>query len=157
MLTYRSVDLQTTSIHLDLRSGLYEPATVRGEDDVVPGAAGRDVGARRKDTRRIILEGHIRGQGGTRDERAEDYRVSADALAAILDRSLDPGELSVGPIAPDLFPDAAPYLGLTESRSLNARVVNVISGPVLAHMSYQTLSVELECVDSPPEWVAESS
>jgi hypothetical protein len=24
---------------------------------------------------------------------------------------------------------------------------------VQAHMSYQTWSIELECVDSPPEWV----
>ena len=102
--------------------------------------------------RRIILEGHVRGQGGTRDERALSFRTSSDALAAIFDRSLDPGILEVDEDAPAQFPDAAPYLGLTTSRSLTARVVNVITGPVLAHMSYQTYSVELECVDSPPEW-----
>jgi hypothetical protein len=152
-LTYRGVDLQTDGIHLDLRSGLHEPATVRGEDDVIPGAAGRDLGARRKDTRRIILEGHVRGQGGTRDERALDFRTSSDALAVIFDRSLDPGTLEVDETAPALFPEAAPYLGLTGARTITARVVNVITGPVLAHMSYQTYSVELESVDSPPEWV----
>jgi hypothetical protein len=84
------------------------------------------------------------------------FRTASDALAAVLDRALTPGELVVGPAAPAQFPDAAPYLGLTDNYSLNARVVNAISGPVQAHMSYQTWSIELECVDSPPEWVAGS-
>jgi hypothetical protein len=156
MLNYRALDLQSATTHFDLRSGYVEPPTVRGEDDVLPGAAGRDVGARRADIRRIILEGHIRGAGADRDERAMSFRTASDALAAVLDRALTPGELVVGPAAPAQFPDAAPYLGLTDNYSLNARVVNAISGPVQAHMSYQTWSIELECVDSPPEWVAGS-
>lgn len=154
MLTYRSVDLQTATIHLDLRSGFVEPPTVRGEDDVIPGAAGRDVGARRADVLRIVLEGHVKGVGGTRDERAASWRVASDALAAVLDRALTPGAIVVGPTVPAQFPDAAPYLGLLQNYGLDARVVNAISGPVLAHMSYQTWSIELECVDSPPEWAA---
>lgn len=154
VLTYRSVDLQTETIQLDLRSGFVEPPTVRGEDDVIPGAAGRDVGARRADTLRIVLEGHVRGVGADRDARALSWRVASDALAAVLDRSLTPGALRVGPTAPDQFPDAAPYLGLLQMYELDARVVNAISGPVQAHMSYQTWSIELECVDSPPEWAA---
>lgn len=154
MLTYRSVDLQTTTLAFDLRSGFVEPATVRGEDDVIPGAAGRDVGARRADTLRIVLEGHVRGIGATRDERALSWRVASDALSAVLDRALTPGALVVGPVVPDEWPDAAPYLGLLQNYGLDARVVNAISGPVQAHMSYQTWSIELECVDSPPEWAA---
>ena len=154
MLTYRGTDLQTETINLDLRSGFVEPPTVRGEDDVLPGAAGRDVGARRADTRRIVLEGHVRGVGATRDERALSFRVASDTLAAVLERDLAPGTLIVGPTAPDQFPDAAPYLGLLQMFGLDARVINAISGPVQAHMSYQIWTVELECVDSPPDWSA---
>jgi hypothetical protein len=152
VLNYRALDLQSSTTHFDLRSGFVEPPTVRGEDDVIPGAAGRDVGARRADTRRIILEGHIRGEGGDRDARAASFRTASDALAAVIDRELTPGELIVGPESPAMFPDSAPYLGLADHYSLNARVVNAISGPVQAHMSYQTWSIELECVDSPPDW-----
>lgn len=152
MLTFRGTDLQTATIHLDLRSGYVEPPTVRGEDDVIPGAAGRDVGARRADARRIVLEGHVRGVGGDRDARALSFRTASDALAAVLDRALDPGTLIVGPGVPAQFPDAATYLGLDQNYGLDARVVNAISGPVQAHMSYQTWSIELECVDSPPDW-----
>jgi hypothetical protein len=56
MLKYRSVDLQTANIHLDLASGYAEPPDVRGEDDVIPGAAGREPGTRRADVRRIVAD-----------------------------------------------------------------------------------------------------
>lgn len=156
MLTFRGVDLQTATIHLDLAQGFSEPPDVRGEDDVVPRAAGRVAGARRADMRRIILNGHVRGTGTTREERALSWRTATDALMAAMDRTLDPGVLEVGPTAPAQQPDAASYLGLTTDYAINARCVNLIPGPVQAHMSYQTWSIELVSIDSPPDWVAGS-
>jgi hypothetical protein len=63
----------------------------------------------------------------------------------------------VGPEAPAQFPEASPYIGLTDSMTLNARCVSMVRGPVQYHMAYQSWSFEMECIDSPPEWVPGSS
>jgi hypothetical protein len=153
MLTYRAVDLQTLNIHMDLVKGYTEPAEVRGEDDVMPGAAGREPGIRRADVRHLIIEGHVRGTGATPAARALSWRIATDALAAILDRTLAPGDLEVGPAAPAQFPSAAAYLGLTVDRVLTGvRVENFMAGPVQSHMSYQAWSIELVSIASPPNW-----
>ena len=157
MLRVRSTDVQTANIHLDL-VGYGEPAQVGGEDDVVLGAEGREPGPRIKDVYRFTLEGHVKGTGASRDERALSWRENTDILMAAIDLSLDPGLVEVGPDAPGQFPDASPYLGLAGDKQLNARCVSVIRGPVQSHMSLQHWSFEMECVDSPPQWQdAESS
>lgn len=151
MLKIRGTDCQTLNIHLDL-VGYGESASVRGEDHVMPGAAGREVGTRRKDVYRFNLEGYVKGTGADRDERALSWREQTDVLMALMDFSLDPGTVEVGPAAPAGFPDASPYLGLTEDMILNARCVSMVRGPVQNHMSHQSWSFQMECVDSPPEW-----
>ncbi len=156
MLRVRSLDCQSDNIHLDV-ARYNEPALVRGVDDVVPQAEGRDIGARRKDVLRFTLEGVVRGTGVDPDARALSWRVATDQLMAVMDFSLDPGLVEVGPDAPAMFPDSSPYLGLTGDRELNARCVSMVRGPVQHHMSHQSWSFEMECIDSPPEWVDESS
>lgn len=156
MLRVRGSDVQTLNIHLDL-VGYAESAAVRGEDHVMPGAAGRLVGTRRKDVYRFALEGYVEGTGGDRDARALSWRVATDALMALMDLSLAPGLVEVGPAVPARFPDSSPYLGLTEDRELNARCVSMVRGPITRHMSFQSWSFEMECVDSPPEWVDSGS
>lgn len=156
-LRFRSLDLQDGDpaaahiggIWLDLEEGFYEPADVRGEDDVVPEASGREVGARIRDVREIVLTGHVRGQGTTAAERSSDWYTRTQALMAVMQLHSDPGVLEVD----------GPYLGIPEGTgySLNARVVRVISGRIRNRMSYQTWSFQLRCIDSPPEWVEAES
>lgn len=153
MLSYRGVDLQTLNLHFDLASGYAEPPEVRGEDDIISGATGREEGARRADVRRVVFTGHVRGTGATQAARTLSWRIATDVLAAILDRTLSPGTLLVGPAAPAQFPNAAAYLGLTVNRQLTGvRVLNFMAGPVESHMSYQTWSIELQSIASPPNW-----
>ena len=156
MLTVQGLDVQDENIHLDLL-GFNESPSVRGEDHVMPGAAGREVGVRRHDVLRFTLQGYVKGIGGDRDSRALSWRIATDALMAVMDFSLAPGPVVVGPDAPAQFPNASPYLGLTGEYSLNARCVSMVRGPVQYHMAHQSWSFEMECVDSPPEWVPESS
>src|SRR5688500_9937519 len=138
---------------MDLVRGYTETPEVRGEDDVIPGAAGREPGARRADTRHILLEGHVRGTGFSPQARALSLRIASDALSVLLDRTLSPGSLIVAPAAPAQFPSAASYLGLTVNRQITGvRVLNFMSGPVQSHMSYQTWSIELVSIASPPNW-----
>jgi hypothetical protein len=154
MLRFRNQDLQTAAIHFDIASGFSEPASVRGEDDIVPAADGRYVGPRRKDQRRIVLTGWVRGIGADWAERATAFREATDTLMGVMDLSDDPGTLETGSEAPGAFPDdPAAYLGLSSDYELEARPVNLVGGPLDAHMSYQTWSIELVCVDSPPEWI----
>lgn len=152
MLIVRSLDCQSRNIHLDV-VGYGEPAQVVGRDSTPPGRPGRFVRNRRKDAYRFTLEGFVEGFGDDRDESALDWRVNFDQLMAVMDFSLDPGPIEIGPDPPARFPDAAPYLGLTVERTLDARCVSIVRGPVRAHMSFQNLSFEMECVDNPPGWV----
>lgn len=151
MLRVRSLDCQTDNIHLDV-VGYGEPPSVRGEDHVMPGATGREVGLRRADTYRFILQGYVEGTGTDPDARALSWRMETDALMAVMDLALAPGLVEVGPAAPERFPNASPYLGLTDDHELNARCVGFVRGEVRRHMSFQSWSFEMECVDSPPEW-----
>jgi hypothetical protein len=151
MLRVRSLDCQTLNIHFDL-IGYGESASVRGEDHVMPGAEGREVGTRRLDVYRFTLDGYVKGTGVDRDARALSWRENTDLLLAVMDLSLAPGLVEVGPAAPAQFPEAAPYLGLTVDRFITARVVSRARGPVTSHMSHQGWSFEMECVTSPLEW-----
>ena len=152
MLRYRGVDLQGANISLDLAVGYAETPDVRGEDDIIPGAAGREPGTRRADVRRIVLQGHVRGTGGTAQERAESWRAATDTLLAALAMT-EIGTLEVGPAAPAQYPDAAPYLGLDVNYEIaDVRCIAQVGGPVQAHMSYQTWSFELQSIASPPDW-----
>jgi hypothetical protein len=152
MLTVRALDCQSRNIHLDL-VGYGESARVRGEDVIIPGLAGRTPMNRVKDVYRFVLEGYVEGTGDDPDERTVSWRTNTDLLMAVMDFSLAPGAVEVGPAPPERFPDASPYLGLTGDKTLDARCVSMVRGPLLRHMSFQSWSFEMECVDSPPEWV----
>jgi hypothetical protein len=151
MLKVRGTDVQTATIHLDL-VGYGESSLVRGSYTIIPGKAGRETRTLIKDIYRFRLDGYVKGAGEDRDERAQSWRVQTDVLLALMDLSLDPGTVEVGPADPAQFPAASPYLGLTENRILNARCLSMLGGPVQHHMSFQGWSFEMECTDSPPEW-----
>lgn len=149
MLKVRSTDVQTLAIHLDL-VGYGEPAQVRGRDVLIPGLPGLYVpaGSREKNLIRFTLQGYVQGLGVGPDERALSWREETDVLMALMDFSLDPGTVEVGPAAPARFPDASPYLGLTGDKSIEARCVSMVHGPLQHHMSYQSWSFEMEAVET---------
>ena len=159
MLRVRGTDVQTLNIHLDLL-GYGDPFQVRGRAVLVPGAPGLFVppGTYEGDRYRFTLDGYVEGTGQTRDERALSWRSATDVLLALMDLSLDPGAVEVGPAAPARFPNASPYLGLTGDKTINARCVSFVRGPVRRHMSFQSWSFEMENVEDPLGWQdAESS
>ena len=150
-LRFRSLDLQsggrdslTGGIWLDIEAGYFEPAEVRGEDDTIPEASGMYVGPRIRNRRLITLVGHVRGSGGTSDERSLSWHSYTQSLMAVMQLYSDPGLLEVD----------GPYLGIDDgdTYSLNARCIRVIPGPISNRMSYQPWSFQLLCIDSPPEW-----
>lgn len=150
LLTFRGVDLHrgpytANTIHFDLDSGFDDEAEVRGTDDIMPAASGRYEGQRAKDFRLIRLVGFVRGVTQL------DYRDLIDELHAIFDPTLSPGAVVVGGGTED-------YLGIPsgESFTLNARYLNAIWGD-LKRQRFRSVVVTLECIDSPPEWVAEGS
>jgi hypothetical protein len=147
MITYRSVDLQGDGFCLDIVKGLHEPATARGKDSIAPGQDGRYARNRKKDVRRILLEGYIRGVGETLQERRESFFDRVEGIMSTMDRSAAPGTLSV---------DGGTYgLGAGEEWTINARCINVMGGPMMAQWTAQEFSIELESVD--PDWVASGS
>src|SRR5688572_30503789 len=118
MLSVGSVDCQDENIHLDLM-GYGESAQVRGRDPIIPGLPGRFETPRVKDVYRFTLQGYVKGTGVDRDARALSWRVATDALMAVMDFSLPPAIVEVGPEAPAQFPDSSPYLGLLGEKFLN--------------------------------------
>lgn len=136
-LTFRSTDLNANGLDLHLTMGYSEHASVRGTDVVIPNIAGRYVRNRIADVRTLRLEGHVSAL------TPEEWRIATDTLMALCDPTLDPGELVM----------TSPYLGLASgvTATINARVVNVVGGPIIAGKLFQRWSIELESVD--PDWV----
>lgn len=138
-LTLRGVDIRTRGgIFLDLDRGYSEPPEVRGRDVIVPARAGRVARGRVADRRSIVLTGYVQGTS------ASDWRLKTDTLMALLDATLDPGDLVVDD----------EYLGLAGglTATISVRCVNAIGGPIF-NQTFQTWSIELESVD--PDWVIE--
>lgn len=148
MLTFRSVDLQTATLHSDLERGLYDPAEVAGNDWLIPLAEGLEVRARIKRYRELEIRTHVEGIGSTDAERTASWAAATEALMAVMDHSLAPGDLvAIGP-----------YLGLDEGETatVSARCINAVAGPILRHMSYQRWSFVLRAVDG-VDWQFEGS
>ena len=147
-LSFRSLDLQTDNLKMDLYRGYFEPPEVRGTDDVIPGRPGRDEQIREADKLALRIEGYVVGTGSTEDERSQSWHEATMALMAVLDRTLASGALIV----------SAPYLGLPSgTRTIMAKTVNMIGGPAEACMSLQRWSIDLEAIGSPPVWEEDES
>jgi hypothetical protein len=148
-LTYRAVDLQnggdpwSSTIWFDLVEGYSEPAEVRGDDLVIPQKPGMTEMSKVKHRRVIELRGHVRGVGGTAVERAESWRAATDALMATMSLSAASGALVIG----------TPYLGLPSgSKTIQARCIDAIPGPILNRHSFQRWTFRLVAIGNPPEW-----
>lgn len=144
-LHYRTVSIRRgdRSIFLQIVAGMDEQVEVRGSDDIIPEATGRDVQPRRPDRRVIELQGWVLGVGATIENKRTNYRSRINELHAILDPTLAPGALTV----------TSPYMGLASgTATIAARYVNAVWDEVIQGY-FRRVSVELECVASPPNWV----
>lgn len=138
-LTYDGQDIRQAAartsgsgIFFDLVAGYSEPANVRGVDTIIPALAGRTARNRVRDTRRIVLEGYVVGTS------ASDWRSKTDTLMGVMD-SLTEENLVI----------ADSYLGVSGTKTIATRVVNLVGGPIVA-MRFQTWSIEMESVA--PDW-----
>ena len=123
-----------------IRGGLQSLPTYRGEDDVVPAASGLYAGQWTKDTRDVALHGIVTGTSRT------NFRSRADSLIA----AMDPASL----ITISVYP---PHFGLStgEVATLsNVRPQRIIGGdPSDKWYEGWEVTLELVCIDSPPDWV----
>lgn len=131
----------------DLLKGLpWVPADVRGKDTVAPGRRGRYPGNRVDDTRRLLLEGYIRGVGSTPAERSMSWADNCNLILPLFAMDGNPWELAVSPGTEN-------YLGLATPATIQVRTLDIMEGPIRSRMSYQEFSIELISID--PDWVIE--
>jgi hypothetical protein len=132
--TDSSGDTERYGILLNLAAG-FEPADVGGQDWDVPRRSGLVLRPRYAKRRILTAEGAVVGA------TAADWREYTDDLFAVMDRTLDPGEVAVFP----------PYLGFSVAQAIQARCVRIVPGPITNRMRHQAWTFELEAVD-PPDW-----
>lgn len=126
---------------LDLLEGVWGVTSVRGKDDVIVGKTGRLRLNRIHDRLIIPIGGWMFGIGDTMEERWDDLNVSMTELRDAFDLTIT-----------DTLVVTAPYVGVASgSVQLNARPINVVYGDILSIATVK-VDIELECVDSPPEW-----
>lgn len=145
-LTYKSVDIQDDEIFFDLMpGGLFLPASHRGEDDVVPGKAGRYRRNRVPDVRLMDLRGYVKGVGADLEERQQSWRSSMAVLTALLDPDTGGSLVVIGP-----------YMGLAddETATITAYPKSWVEGQPQNLLTYQKWAFVLEAVDV--DWEYES-
>ena len=145
-----AADFASNGLRFSFRAGgLQSLATYRGEDDVVPEAAGRSAGLWIADTREITLHGLVDGviQGGTTEQEIrEDFATSFALLLAVM----VPSSL----VTISVYP---PHFGLAVgdfATLLNCRPMRIV-GPDPAELEWYRSwegDLQLTCIDSPPEW-----
>lgn len=126
--------------------GLQSLGNFRGEDDVMPEAAGRYPGAFIADSRDVALHGFIAGLGSGSQSNRE---ALATAFKAIVDH-MAPTDLLTITVYPPNFGLAVGDVATL----LNVRPQRII-GPDPSQLWYEGWegSLELVCIDSPPDWV----
>jgi hypothetical protein len=138
-------DLQTAKVYFDIHYGFNELPSTRGEDDIIPGLAGRYRRNRLDDQLIVELRGHVRGVGATKAARATDFRASVTALKAAFSPTGTGGTLAV----------LTPYMGLPSgSQSIVGYPLppGPLGGELLNYMSFARFSIEIECIGNPPRF-----
>lgn len=125
---------------------------VRGSDTIIPGKDGREVRSRTADSMTVVLHGMVFGTPG-------GAGVSGSYSARMAELK-DVGFYPVtDPIPLTIHPDAVGVggrVGAGETATLNVRFLRIVGPPAVGDQVRQ-FDIELECVDSPPEWVIEAS
>ena len=148
-ITIGSLDLNSLSSNGTyfefIRGGLQSLASFRGEDDIIPSAAGRDPGQWIADFREVGIHGIVAGTGGSQAGR-ESFATRSAALIS----EMDPTTLTTITVtAPDFG------LGVGEVATLSNVRPQRIVGPDPSTLGYEgwEVTLELVCIDSPPDWV----
>ena len=147
VLTIDGLELWQDGYRFEFRAGGPDdlPEYV-GEDDDVPGASGMDAGTWRKKARRVRLYGQVLGTGADAETQQQSYRTRMDALVAKMDVNT-PVDLVA----------YAPTFGLSGSSTLSdCRPMSMTPERVVADLCWIGF-LELLCIDSPPDWVANGS
>lgn len=145
--TYKSADIQSATLFLDIASSLYEPADHRGGDDTLAGRPGRYRRNRVADVRRISLVGWTRGVGADLAERQQSWADAEALLGGLLDPDVVGNLVAI-----------SPYLGLAGgTATIAAYPSNWIPGLPQAAMTYRRWTIELEAVGNPPDWSIDES
>jgi hypothetical protein len=94
-LTYKAIDIQAPdfSIFLEITQGLDDSPDVRGVDVTVPAADEQTARPRRFHQRKILLAGHVMGNGSDQATARANYRLSRQVLSALFDATAAPGDL----------------------------------------------------------------
>jgi hypothetical protein len=145
-----AADFSSNGLRFSFRAGgLQSLATYRGEDDVVPEAAGRSPGLWIADSRDVVLHGLVDGVivgGTTEQEIREDFATAFASLLAVM--------IPTTLVTITVYP---PHFGLEEgtfATLANCRPMRIV-GPDPAELEwYRSVECDLQltCIDSPPEW-----
>lgn len=134
-------DLATNGTLFEFRRGHpSDLAEYVGEDDDVPLAEGMDPGRWRRTSRTVVLYGCVIGTGSTVAAQQASFRTRMDALKAVM----DPAELIVISTTGEF--------GMTSATLSNVRPMRLVAEVEFADL-YWSGTLELVCIDSPPEWV----
>ncbi len=141
-LVANSVDLTRSDGRILMRvtRGLNEIPEVRGEDTIIPSAAGRVARDRVADRMVIEAEGMVMGSGADEDAQRADFRSLVADIRALMYPTQAPYELVV------TLEDGVSTVAIT------ARPINVVWGDDDIP-SYRKLSCQWESVDA-SDWVA---
>lgn len=142
--TFNSTSLVTTvgtqwRIVLQCIKGLDDSPSVRGEDTIIPGTAGRTARVRVRDRRIIELAGWVFGTGSTDAAQTDDLRDALEELRTLFDPTDDPQTLVI-----DLEDG-------TRTATITARTRNMAVAREDLIVA-RKVSVELESVSS-TDWV----
>lgn len=141
-------DFASNGLRFTFREGgLQSLPTYRGEDDIVPEAAGRAAGMWIADTRELALHGFIQGSGADEQARRESFKTRFALVLAVM----IPSALVTVTVYPPHFGLAA----ATTATLTNCRPMRIV-GPDPADLDwYETWEgdLQLTCIKSPPNWV----
>ena len=134
-------NLSSNGLRFEFRSG--HPTEIPewvGADDDVPGASGMDPGQWRKRSRMVRLYGCVIGAGSDADAQQVSFRSRMNALIAEMD------------VNSTLTITVTNEFGLGSATLTNVRPQRIVTEREFADLIWIG-TLELVCIDSPPEWV----
>lgn len=141
-------DFATNGLRFTFREGgLQSLPTYRGEDDIVPEAAGREAGSWIADTRELKLHGFVQGDGATAQLIRESFRTRFNLLLAVMDVAT----LVTVTVYPEHF-GLATGTTATLTNCRPQRIVGPDPGELAWYEAWEG-DLTLMCIKSPPTWV----
>ena len=146
-ITIGGLELTENGYYFEIiQGGLDDIPEYRGEDDVVPEAAGMAAGLWTKHRRILKLHGTVEGSGATQALRRVSYRSRFDALVAKMDVATPIDVVVYGP---------REGLGAGDTATLADCRPQRIIGPASTGDEIREVTLELVCIGSPPDWLVD--